>query len=319
MPDILPSAFDRADGLNGRLGTPDDPFAIENTSGGVFFEEMPDSPQVEFGDKATWTHRFGVDWEGAQLILEGWPRGSQLEDSSGIVTRVLSSNINYRKGNIAEVSVTAESVIYTPPAEYDVEEVELNPELEKHPRYKDLRAASNSAQILEIIKAALQSAQMASGQEYEQALFNTLVSPDPNVTAEALEIYWLKRKGQESFILPGFKVSYSTYHSISPLLNPGGYIEDPVVQGIIPYFFWSDDNTPSGNNTLLYLAQNVNPNLYRDGLSWLRQSDHCHEERSWFRLTQSWLGFPFGHWAEQLYDPLADAPIDYYLRGEYDA
>ena len=64
-------------------------------------------------------------------------------------------------------------------------------------------------------------------------------------------------------------------------------------------------------NFTLYAAQHyVNPQCYStDGttlgdldISWLRKADEVVYERTWFKVTRTWIGAPIGKWDSDLYN-----------------
>lgn len=108
--------------------------------------------------------------------------------------------------------------------------------------------------------------------------------------------------------LAGRQVTWTQYYFAPVYLNPGGYLEDPV--GIVPDYFFSPTQNPY---TTVYdqFAQR-NPQAYsNDGttsgavnISWLRKADEVEYQRTWFRITRTWIGSPIGHWDAQLFSNL---------------
>ena len=143
MPDPVPSGFDRADGLAGRVGTPTPDGAIIVSSGdgivtidGIPFEEEPDSPEIERAEQATITHRFRMSWTEALNRVSFIGRGSYLQDSYGNIYFVLSVRIQRQPGGWATMIVTAEAKTFdSPPDEFSCVPVELGLNIIKHPRY----------------------------------------------------------------------------------------------------------------------------------------------------------------------------------------
>ena len=122
-----------------------------------------------------------------------------------------------------------------------------------------------------------------------------------------------------SFYLSGYKITWAQYYWIPQVLNPGGYIEDPVQNGGLPALFWSTTEKPDGvnifsqtqvhNKNMFPLVTGAPPlNTIPFGLSWLRQADTIHLNRTWWRLTRSWIGGPMGHWDKEIYTA---TPVDY--------
>ena len=128
-------------------------------------------------------------------------------------------------------------------------------------------------------------------------------------------------KGEDTFYLSGYRVVWSTYFWAPPLINPGDYIEDPVYGGGLPPQFWSTDGTVTGTNIFSQTAL-FNENMYPSGssdatnppfgLSWLRKKDSITLNRTWYKLSRTWIGGPLGQWDTQIYSPVAQ-PLQIYL------
>lgn len=321
MPFILPSTFDRATGVLGLPGTETPAGAIKsnyaggnipNASGYVpIFEEYSDSPEIESGEQSTIIHRFSCDYATGQILLINYPRGAILQDSQGFYSRVLSTKlVPIAKTNtiICNFTVTSEAMSFgSPPDEFDVETVELNPSIDKHPRYTDLTYGQRYAVDKAVIVDSPDYAQ-----QYQNLIMQISSSGGTSLQQkEATELFYKKYKQEDSFYLSGYKVTWSQYFWTPQLLNPGGYIEDPVAQGGLPYQFWSTNGLPAGGYNIFSLTSNYNENMFPNfnllnippyGLSWLRQSDTMHLQRTWFRVTRTWIGAPLGNWDNELYN-----------------
>src|SRR5690242_11221726 len=109
MPDyttVPPCGFDRADGLAGRPGTPTSNAALLSNPpifniSTLVIEEDPGSPEIERGDQATFRHTFTVDYNTGLTLSAAMPRGGYIRDSRGYIYKILSTNLNSRRGNIA--------------------------------------------------------------------------------------------------------------------------------------------------------------------------------------------------------------------------
>lgn len=124
---------------------------------------------------------------------------------------------------------------------------------------------------------------------------------------EIIQKYW---RGTENPYIVGYQISWSSFYFRPPYLNPGGYIEDPIFDATpqLPDYFWSPDFPPTSNTIFDFMAA-INPQCYSDSglpngvptLSWLRKSDEIDYERTWFKITRSWIGSPVGYWDTELY------------------
>lgn len=143
----LPSTFDRADGLDERLGIATPANSVFVTDNGITYDytatdfaikirEAANSPDVERAEQATITHTFYMDWEEGKTRLEAMGRGTLLVSEDGDVSRVLSSRLQRERGGYCSLVVTAESVSFdSPPDDFSLEPVELGVHIIKHPRY----------------------------------------------------------------------------------------------------------------------------------------------------------------------------------------
>jgi hypothetical protein len=125
---------------------------------------------------------------------------------------------------------------------------------------------------------------------------------------EIIQKYW---RGEETPYVVGYEMTWSQYYFVAPAINPGGYVEDPMFEATpqLPDYFFSRVFPPDSAYTIFdYLAAH-NPQCYSydgtaDGqvvISWLRKSDQIDYQRTWFKITRTWLGSPIGYWDTQLY------------------
>jgi hypothetical protein len=318
----LPSIWDRADGgYTNPLGTatPDDAIIFNYLGVAAkanqivsFFQEASDSPTVEFGEQCTITHKYYVDSNSGKLIQKNYQRGTIMVDSTGInLSRVLSSVMQpmaKTNGRINILTVISEAKSFSnPPDEFTITPVELNPPLEKHPRYRALtyfdRFMVRNANLSDAVDVA---------QSYEQTIqtMSSSLNPALDEKGQAQELLFKKHKGIESFYLSGYKITWTQYFWSPQTINPGAYIEDPFSYsgGSIPAYFWDTNQNGSGTNIFAgtqVMNQNMFPNInihdITYGLSWLRQTDEQVLNRTWWRLTKSWVGAPGGHWDVEIY------------------
>lgn len=303
-----PNGEDRATGIGGLPGTATPAGAIKQSPGGagaVVFEELATSPTLEAGDQGTIVHEFRTDSATGISIANAVPRGTILVDSNGLISKVLSTSFQQQPGNMGLVRMTAEDLAVAPPDEFRVEAVEFNPSIFRHPKYQSVVNYTGGplvgSQIIAIIQGATNLPQISAQAEAQNFLTSTQIS-NPSVLALAQEMFGLIQNGNDTFYLAGFKVTWSQYSYAPILMNPGGYIEDPVTQGGLPAYFWSTTQAPGGSNIFTTLANEVAPALYAGGISWLRQSDDLEYQRTWFRITRIWLGGVLGHWSPLLYN-----------------
>ena len=347
-----PSGTDRADGTGQFPGTPTaglnaiiriaatpspsgyNPSGSQDVVGVSYFEEMPDSPEYDFGEQGTVRHTFECDADTFNDLIPVLQRGQVQFDSSGDVSRILNTTAQWQRGNRVRFSVTSEGLSWgRPPDEFTMEPMEINPDLMKHPRYNDGSAGATGNGLTDAQKGAIRfvnGSQTAydAAQGFMQVLLGGGV--DPSVAAgsgplfpgavqnaspinqyqytiqqrmawEVISKYW---RGEDTFYLPAIVLTYTTFYypeEGAPPMNPGGYIEDPTLASpfAIPYYFWSLDGTDTtgsnnSNNKLQSFAVGNIGNMYSSGVTYLRKADQERFERTWFRRTQTWIGAPTG-------------------------
>lgn len=308
-----PSGFDRATGLAPFPGTPDPPksiiqgIATQSPAGG-YFEEMPDSPEIEFGEQATVVHTYEMDESVFYFLVPGLQRGQVWQDSGANtyapnLTKILSTQAQWQKPGRVRVRIVTEGLSFgIPPDEFTIESFDNNPDILKHPRYNQANGLTD--QQKGVIRYYVQSTGMAPSRQSLDLIFASGYGPvggslmwtdqQKQMAWEIITKYW---RGEETFYLPCIRVTYS-YYNFSPIpMDMGGYIEDPVASGNLPYSFWSIDGTPRNtlnNNILQYFPKTLGYNLYSNGVSYLRQADQEPYQRTWFKLTRSWVGAPTG-------------------------
>ncbi len=138
----LPNGLDRADGLDGRVGTPTNQDAItivtpfEADAEEITIEELPDSPEIERGEQCTIVHRYRMSWSEGISQISYYGYGTTLTDSYGNVSKVLNARIQHEKPDNAILTITCESISFdTPPDEFQINESELGVNIIKYPRY----------------------------------------------------------------------------------------------------------------------------------------------------------------------------------------
>ena len=118
---------------------------------------------------------------------------------------------------------------------------------------------------------------------------------------EIIQKYW---RNTETPYLIGYQITWAQYYWLPQYLNPGGYIEDPISDGGLPDYFW---DTEAGS--IFALTAWFNPQCYSltgmsnggYAISWLRKADEVEWERTWFRVTRTWIGSAVGFWDTELF------------------
>ena len=146
-------------------------------------------------------------------------------------------------------------------------------------------------------------------------------------TAAALEIISKIWRCEDTPYIAGYQITWSQYFYLPQKLNPGGYIENPfddgngnkngqfpdlpdyVAEPSLPDYFYSTASPPDSSQTIfddlpIYNAACYSSDGTQDGnysISWLRQADTIEYERTWYKVTSTWIGSPVGHWDYDIY------------------
>ncbi len=119
--------------------------------------------------------------------------------------------------------------------------------------------------------------------------------------------------------IAGFQVAWSQYYFAPVFENPGSYVESPI--GIVPDYFLSPSQ--DGSDTIFDQMGNINPQCFSASgapieganfnISWLRKADEVEYQRTWFKVTRTWIGSPIGHWDAQIFSQgnRPSSPSDY--------
>lgn len=326
-----PSGFDRADGLNGQPGTvtPGGAIYVQSANGavaisGIQLEELPESPIIERAEQATIRHQFKCALVNGLALLTALGRGTILIDSFGNTTRILSSEVQPVRPDMCILTVTAEGINFdSPPDEFCCVPEQLGVWIVKHPRYWyalegfyeiiNIINNFNPTQILSVKDSLAQdivSSPVPSGKTLDQWRL---------ACAAALEILEKMALNIDTPYIPGFRITWAQYFWVPPFLCPGAFIQDPILQGGLPEFFWSTDGTGNLATSIFALMGAFNPQDYLrpDGafqISWLRQADELEYVRTWFKVTKTWIGSPIGHWDVDIFtaDFRPTQPQDYH-------
>lgn len=325
------AGFDRNDGgsTSGGVGTATVALSVQQRPSATWFEEDPNSPEIERGEQITSRHSYSCDPTTGQTLALGLPRGALRQDTSGNYWRVLTSTLQREHGDKCKLILVEEGIgTDTPPDECSFDVVEFNPPLEEHPRYSrdtfgigttlvryNLNALGDKIVADEltgpqIVQAAKQAANSASINNSNENLLSLNVNnvTDPIILGLAEELAQKFYKYINTFYFAGIRVTWSTYYWFPQPPNPGGIVEDPVAKGGLPPFFWSSDGSATGTNVLESMVHTLNPTLFPVAdsttgkyLSWLRYADQTTFIRSLVKVTRTWIGGPGGKWDTDLY------------------
>ena len=328
-----PSCFDRATGKDGQPGTETPPTAVFVTAANgaqsindIQLEELPNSPQIERAEQCTIRHQFKLPYFNAIILQGGLGRGVFLVDSFGNVSRIVSSSVETLMPDYAILTVVAESISFdTPPDEFNIVPEQIGVWIVKHPRYwYAIQALKDPFSLIAIINSYTDTTFIQGKQSTFLMIDQWSDGSDPAVLAlaqaAAKEIIAKMNLGIDVPYLPGWRLTWAQYFWITPYMNCGAYLQDPILEGGLPSFFWSTDGTSSLTSTIFSKMALQNPQCYLTPtgalqISWLRQADEMEYNRTWFKLTRTWIGSPIGHWDEDIYtkSPRPNNPNQYHF------
>ena len=315
----------------------------------MVIEELPESPDIERAEQATITKTFRMSWTECLNRISVIGRGSLVTDTWGNVYFVLSASIKHEHGGTGVMTVVMEAKTFdSPPDEFSIVPVELGINILKHPRYFYAFFGDGYGSVTEqqnqMVIRLLQDYMENTSANYRDAIVRLLkdsigyadgagYTPQPppwDRTTEdwldassasvqgtdmakraALEIVQKWWRGEETPYVVGYEMTFSQYYFVSPWINPGGYVEDPMTEATpqIPEYFYSRVFPPDAAYTIFDFLPEVNPQCYSDdgtssgavNISWLRKADQVEYQRTWFKITRTWLGSPVGFWDTELY------------------
>ena len=182
-PYLLPTGYDHAGDGNTIYGTPSQPGQITtygaNGQTTLQVEELINSPIIERADQQTITHHYKMAYTDAQTWILLFYRGVILHDSQGNISKVLSAQSQRDKADTCIFTVVSEMMFSDlPPDEFSIDEVSLNIDIIKHPRYffalnPDSTDASNAITVgtTTVYATSVKQAIIRAIQSYRDAPF----------------------------------------------------------------------------------------------------------------------------------------------------
>lgn len=249
---IIPSGYDRGDGLDGRIGTPTDADQLRYSGPGnvakvddMPIEELSDSPTIERAENTTVSHRFRGPY--SALVNESLYlyRGVYRRESDGMRSRILSAKLSHADADMGDFEVVEEMQLDVPYDTLDITPVELGVNILKHPRYFNaLQAVENGA--VDLTNNALNQQVIRTLQNYfdnpSPVLRNKIpksindsmgdplgdsgtdhVSGTDLAKRAALEIISKFWRGEETPYIVGVQLTWTSYYFTPQPINLGGY------------------------------------------------------------------------------------------------
>ena len=171
------------------------------------------------------------------------------------------------------------------------------------------------------LPAAIANGQVNDPSIHVSVNANALANPSIQLArAAAQEIITKLWRMEDSPYLAGVELKWTQYYFLPPILNLGSYLEDPDY--VVPNYFLQPDRPigelpprggisypTAGSDNIFQYNASANPQDYSsDGtkygetqISWLRKGDEISYERTWFKITYTWVGSAIGYWDFQLY------------------
>ena len=139
---------------------------------------------------------------------------------------------------------------------------------------------------------------------------------------EIIQKYW---KNEETPYITAYQLTYTSFGYLPFMINPGGYVEDPIYGATPQLPDYLIDPNPFGDNDLpaniFDWMASINPQCFSsDGtfegdvvFSCLRKADQQEYNLPLFKIDRTWLVSAIGTWDAQLYNQLdrPKVPDDY--------
>ncbi|MGO8699632.1 MAG: hypothetical protein ACLQVY_18185 [Limisphaerales bacterium] len=179
------------------------------------FELMPDGFDYTLDIKSRYTEKFSGPY--VNLYAAGvWGVYNR-----GVISGewiINNARLQLQRSNVGILTINWESINQVPYDEWSVTQWDLQPRIERHPRYSTLTEGDFT-----VIQQALLSATTGA---LNTALNNLSGTSNP---ALATELYKKMRDGMETYYLAGARYTWTTYYRPGYLPTPseGGYTESP--------------------------------------------------------------------------------------------
>jgi hypothetical protein len=248
---------------------------------GFTLAEAPDSPKYSFGDKPKMVRTWNGTYAAIMALRNTLPNGTV--DGTW---RVTESTADTQPGNLARLVVSyqassAGSLAALPLDKVSLQDFDINPRIENHPRYSGL-----SRTLLTLVRQAHDAPESEKRDEAFAALTAATTTGTTEAKAAAVkakELLDAIDHGQETYYLAGLTYTWSSSYWTPPALFGGGITETPT--------------GPSWGFAAYLLTF---------GLSWLRKADKMDDsDGNQYRIARTWVGALSGHWNANLYAPPA--------------
>ncbi len=244
--------------------------------------EQPNSGELVLADRTTLVDTYKAPY--SVCVTNALRRGT-FGTGVRLGWVVTSSKVSRERKGIGtltinwEVGGSAANPTLLPLDEFEVQPMELNPKIERHPRFvgpaypgdpDDKISPSTLSLCYAAINGATREARMKANLQV-----NTL--NDPSQKAWGIHLLFFLNRGTETYYMAGLKYIWTWYAFALPTLTAGGVIQAPLGP--------------------MYGA-------FSPGMSWLRLCDQIGSagvNGSVLKITSTWLGGHGGYWDPWLY------------------
>jgi hypothetical protein len=230
----------------------------------------PDGTSLDLGDRVTWTEVKHGRWSECIAYALTRPKGTLLNfaipGASASDWVVSGTRCDREKPDRGTVTVTWTSLTFStpPPGEFSVIPLELNPAITSHSTFASLTDAERDQ---------AEACRRAGTWELRGKLQSKINAGASSTLINKLLAKW--KRGMETYYIAGLKYQITTYYYSSPGCTRGGFRQSPST----PITGWT----------------------WPSGMSWLRLSDDLSYSQGLYKLTNTWLGGPSGHWDTDIY------------------
>lgn len=184
--------------------------------------EQPQSGAIDLDDRITKVNTYEGLYSLCLSVGLTLPKGT-VGTGTNAGWQVLKTEIRKTKHRLGSLHVTWQSISWLDPLpadEFSCEPVEINPSLEKHPRYAPLTEAE-----VENVRAAIQASTDKARADSKAAL-----------SSLGLELLAKLARRQDSYYLAGIRYRWTSYWWTMPAMTPGGFVQTPggPMAGFLP-------------------------------------------------------------------------------------
>ena len=193
---------------------------------------------------------------------------------------VNQSTVDSERGGIGKLTIEWEAggayagFISLPVGGFNLKAEPFYPKIERHPIFQV--ATAITIETVELVYDSLYAGRAVRS----DAITRIYGAPDTNPQkAKAKKLREKLAHGEETYYLSGWRYSFELFSYDRPTINRGGFVGTPggPLAGLLP-----------SNTSWLRLADDLDP----AGVA-----------GSMYKITETWIGAPLGHWDPEIYHP----------------